>query len=123
MTDIQTAQEMIVRTERGLTLAGTRITLYDILGYLHAAWPTSLIQHWLNITPMQLQAALDYIATHREPLESEYQTILEHAASNRKYWEKRTLEVRKRVANSPIDPRQEELQAMLKKRKAELGME
>ena len=53
--------EMIVRTERGLTLAGTRITLYDLLTYLKADWPPHLVQQWLNLTDAQMQGALDYI--------------------------------------------------------------
>ncbi len=34
MTQENTLQSTIVRTERGLSIAGTRITLYDVMDYL-----------------------------------------------------------------------------------------
>ncbi|MBD1845197.1 hypothetical protein H6F89_17660 [Cyanobacteria bacterium FACHB-63] len=34
----------IVRTERGLTIAGTRITLYDVMDYVTAQYPPKFIQ-------------------------------------------------------------------------------
>ncbi|MDJ1176002.1 hypothetical protein PMG25_18095 [Roseofilum sp. BLCC_M114] len=34
ITQTSETQEMIIRTERGLTLKGSRITLYDILDFL-----------------------------------------------------------------------------------------
>jgi uncharacterized protein (DUF433 family) len=49
---------MVVRTERGLSIAGTRITLYDVLNYLKADWPANLIQHWLNLTEAQMVGVL-----------------------------------------------------------------
>ena len=34
-----TKHSTVVRTPRGLTIAGTRITLYDVMDYLTAGWP------------------------------------------------------------------------------------
>jgi hypothetical protein len=34
----------IIRTERGLTIAGTRITLYDVMDYVTAQYPPKFIQ-------------------------------------------------------------------------------
>lgn len=45
MTSASNKQPSIIRTERGLTIAGTRITLYDVL----------------NLTQPQVNAALFYI--------------------------------------------------------------
>ena len=39
----------VIRTGRGLTVSGTRITLYTILDYLHADWPPKLVQQWLDL--------------------------------------------------------------------------
>ena len=64
MLTAEHSTETIIRTERGLTVAGTRITLYDILTYLKADWPQHLIEQWLNLTAAQMTAAMDYIATH-----------------------------------------------------------
>jgi hypothetical protein len=35
-------QAEIIRTERGLTIAGTRITLYDVMDYVTAQYPPKL---------------------------------------------------------------------------------
>ena len=34
MTSVSNGQPSIIRTERGLIIAGTRITLYDVMDYL-----------------------------------------------------------------------------------------
>ncbi|NEP62676.1 MAG: DUF433 domain-containing protein, partial [Symploca sp. SIO2G7] len=39
MTLEQNEQETIIRTERGLTIAGTRITLYDVIDYIKTEYP------------------------------------------------------------------------------------
>lgn len=40
-----TTSPQVIRTERGLTISGTRITLYDVLGYLHAGWSNERARH------------------------------------------------------------------------------
>ncbi len=45
MTAIQNKSD-IVRTERGLTISGTRITLYDLMDYIHAGYPVKLIRNY-----------------------------------------------------------------------------
>src|ERR687883_658108 len=65
MGDSVSAPPTIICTERGLTIAGTRTTLYDIMDYLKADWPPSLIQHWLMLSESQMRDALAYIAAHR----------------------------------------------------------
>jgi hypothetical protein len=39
MTTTVNRRLAIIRTERGLTIAGTRITLYDVMDYLTAQYP------------------------------------------------------------------------------------
>ena len=40
----------IIRTERGLTIAGTRITLYDVIDHLKAQYPPKFIRDVFNPT-------------------------------------------------------------------------
>jgi len=77
----------IIRTERGLTIKGTRITLYDIMEYLKAEYPIWLLRDRLSLTEEQLTAALIYIQEHQTELEGEYQTVLETSQEIRTYWE------------------------------------
>jgi len=108
----------IVRTERGLTLAGTRITLYDIMDYLKADWPPHLIQHWLNLSEQQIADALAYIRMHRDTVEAEYQVVLQHAEANRLYWEAQNRERLEQIAKLPPKPGYEAVYAKLQARKA-----
>jgi hypothetical protein len=44
------APGIVRRADRGLCLAGKRVTLYLIMDYLTAGWPPHLIRHWLDLT-------------------------------------------------------------------------
>jgi uncharacterized protein (DUF433 family) len=118
MLETATNTAAVVRTERGLTLAGTRITLYDILTYLKVDWPPHLIEQWLNLTAAQMTAAMDYINTHRETVEAEYQLVVQHAETNRRYWEERNRERLEQIAQLPPNPGTEGIHAKLHARKA-----
>ena len=118
MVTVEHSAETIVRTERGLTLAGTRITLYDILTYLKADWPPRLIQQWFNLPAAQMTAALDYIAAQRENVAAEYQVVVQHAEANRRYWEARNHERLAQIAQLPPKPGTEAIHAKLQARKA-----
>ncbi len=41
MVTVSNQQPGIIRTERGLTITGTRITLYDVMDYVTAQYPLS----------------------------------------------------------------------------------
>ena len=113
---------MITRTERGLTIAGTRITVYDVMGYLKADWPPQLIQNWLDLTEQQMQAVLAYIVAHKTEVESDYRLLLQQSREIKTYWEERNQEKLDRIAHLPAPPGKEELWRKIQTKKAELGM-
>jgi uncharacterized protein (DUF433 family) len=94
-------KEPIIRTERGLTIAGTRITLYDVMDYVTAQYPPKFIQGLFDLTEEQINAALVYIETHRADVEAEYQQVLQEAEELRQYYEEQN---RDRVARSAANP-------------------
>ena len=49
MVPISNGQSAIICTERGLTIAGTRITLYDVMDFLKAQYPPKLIRDKFNL--------------------------------------------------------------------------
>jgi uncharacterized protein (DUF433 family) len=122
MTSVSVGQALIIRTERGLTVAGTRITLYDIMDYLNGGWAAKLVQGWLRLTDAQMDAALSYIATHRTDVEAEYTEILQTAQEIRYYWEEKNRERFARIAALPPKPGQEAIRAKLQAHKAKLGI-
>jgi uncharacterized protein (DUF433 family) len=120
MTIHTNGQSTIIRTERGLTIEGTRITLYDIMDYLKQDWPRKLIRDWLDLTDAQVAAALEYIDHHRAEVEAEYAQIVKEDEEIRQYWEERNRELFARIAALPPKPGQEAIRAKLKAWKAEL---
>jgi uncharacterized protein (DUF433 family) len=120
MNSVSGGQTLIVRTERGLTIAGTRITLYDIMDYLNAGWAAKLVQGWLRLTDAQMDVALSYIATHRKEVEAEYKEVLQTAQEIREYWEEKNRERFARIAALPPKPGQEAIRAKLQAHKAKL---
>lgn len=118
MTLAPDEQADIIRTERGLTLAGTRITLYDVMDYVRAEYPPKFIRSMLNLTDEQINAALSYIEANRAGVEAEYQTVLREAEESRQYWEERNREHFARIAAMPPKPGREALWAKLQAQKA-----
>lgn len=109
---------MITRTERGLTIAGTRITVYDVLDYLHADYPTHFIRDSLGLTDAQMVEVMSYIREHQESVDLEYQEILKGAEEIRQYWEHQNRDRFAQLAlQEPIG--YEEARAKLKARRAD----
>lgn len=122
MTSAANEQAQIIRTERGLSIAKTRITLHDIMDHLAAGWTPKLILNWLPLTEEQLNAALVYIDAHRDEVEAEYQTVLRETQALREYWEDKNRDRLAQIAKLPPKPGQEETHAKLQAWKAKLGL-
>jgi uncharacterized protein (DUF433 family) len=120
MTSGEDRQASVIRTERGLTIAGTRITLYDVLDYLHAGWPPRLIRDRLALTEQQVADALVYIDTHKAEVEAEYQEVCQTAQEIRQYWEEQSREWLAHIVAQPPKPGQEALRAKLQEWQAKL---
>jgi uncharacterized protein (DUF433 family) len=118
MTLASNHKAAIIRTERGLTIAGTRITLYDVMDHLVAGRAPKLILNWLPLTEEQLNTALSYIETNRAEVEAEYQEVLKTAEEIQQYWEERNREHFARVAAMPPKSDKEALWAKLQAQKA-----
>lgn len=95
MTLASNGQATIIRTERGLTIAGTRITLYDVMDYVTEQYPPKFIRAMLNLTDEQVDVALAYVDTHRAEVEAEYQLVLKETEELRQYYEEQN---RNRIA-------------------------
>ncbi|MEO1146967.1 MAG: DUF433 domain-containing protein [Cyanobacteria bacterium J06638_22] len=94
----------IIRTERGLTISGTRITLYDVMDYVVAQCPHRFIQGLFELTDEQINAALAYIEANRTEVEAEYQQVVQDAEELRKYYEEQNRDRLARIAMQPPEP-------------------
>ena len=117
MTKQSNEEAIIIRTERGLTISGTRITLYDIMDYLKAEYPPKYIRDVFELTDKELHGVLSYIENHRVEVEAEYQEVLKMAEEIREYWEKRNRDRLAKIAASPPSPGYEAVRVKLIERR------
>ena len=66
----------IINRGRGPEIAGTRITVYDVLDYLQAGWRYDQIAGLFRLPPDDIQTAIQYIEDHKEAVMTAYQQIL-----------------------------------------------
>jgi len=118
---VASGRNLIVRTERGLSISGSRITLYDVMDYVTAGWPVHLIRDRLQLTEQQITDVMAYIERHRTEVEREYQIALANAEENQRYWQERNRERFLRLASSPPTPEQAEAHAKIQAWKAKQG--
>lgn len=67
----------IINRGRGPEIAGTRITIYDVMDYYKHGWHRDQIAALFRLSSRDIQAAIDYIEAHKEEVEAEYQKILD----------------------------------------------
>jgi uncharacterized protein (DUF433 family) len=120
MVSLSKQKAAIIRTERGLTIAGTRITLYDLMDFITAGYPLKFIRDQFDLTDEQFEAAMSYIEANRAEVEAEYRNLLQETEENRKYWEERNREFFARIAKMPPPPGMEAAWEKLQKEKARL---
>jgi uncharacterized protein (DUF433 family) len=120
MTTISNEQTAIIRTERGLSIAGTRITIYDIMDYVTAQYPPKFIRGLFDLTEEQINAALAYIEANRDTVEAEYQMVLKEAEELRLYYEEKNRDLIARIAAQPPRPGTEAVWEKLRAAKAKL---
>jgi uncharacterized protein (DUF433 family) len=118
MIGISNQQATIIRTERGLTIAGTRTSLYDVMDFLKAHYPPKLIRDLFNLTDTQINAALFYIEANQAEVEAEYQEVLQTREEIHQYWEERNRDRFAQIATTPRKPEQEAFWSKLEKQKA-----
>jgi uncharacterized protein (DUF433 family) len=117
MTSSTSQQVGIIRTERGLTIAGTRTSLYDVIDLLKADYPYKLVLDTFNLTKEQLDSALSYIESNQVEVEAEYQEVLQTREEIHQYWEERNRERFAQIAAMPRKPGHEEFWAKLEEQR------
>lgn len=123
MSTVVNLQPTVVRTSRGLSIRGTRITLYQIMDCLKSNVSHAEICDRFRLTIKQMNDVLEYIKQNREEVEKEYQQVLDIAEKNRQYWENRNREKFAQIAKIPRKPEQEEIWRRLQIWKTEIVQE
>ncbi len=66
----------IIDRGRGPEIAGTRITVYDVLDYHKTGWHRDMIADTLSLSSQQVEVAIRYIDEHRDEVMEVYARIL-----------------------------------------------
>ncbi len=119
MTEDGNRPPTVVRTSRGLSIAGTRITLYAIMDHVGAGAWREYIRDIYRLTDEQIDDVLRYIDEHRAEVEEEYRQVLEYAEEERRYWEERNRERLAAIARMPPRPEHAAIWAKLNAARAE----
>jgi uncharacterized protein (DUF433 family) len=106
MSDNGNTNATVVRTSRGLTVGGSRLTIYQLMDHFKEGDSDELVQQWYRLTPQQLADIHRYIAEHRDEVEAEYEHVLRSAEENRRYWEERNRERFEQIKDMPLTPEQ-----------------
>jgi uncharacterized protein (DUF433 family) len=121
------ATPTLIRNSRGLSIIGTRITLYQIIGCLKVGLSPELIRDRFRLTIKQMNDVMVYINQHRDEIETEYQQVLNQAEKNRQYWENSNREQLRQaeeyIATKPPQPEQEKIWRKLQAWKSKLAQE
>ncbi len=73
----------IIDRGRGPEIAGSRITVYDVLDYHKEGWPAKEIAWLFHLSTPQVEAAIHYIEEHKGEVIEAYERILaRHARGN-----------------------------------------
>jgi uncharacterized protein (DUF433 family) len=66
----------IIDRGRGPEIAGTRITVYDVLDYYKSGWHRDRIAVTLRLSSREVEAAIRYIEEHRDEVMADYEEML-----------------------------------------------
>ncbi|SRR6266481_5933694 len=94
----------VIRTERGLTVGGRRLTLYFLEDHFRAGWTAELVKRWFNLSDQEIEDVIGYIAAHREEFDAEYQDVLRRTEENRSYWKDQNRDLMERIKRMPPTP-------------------
>ena len=119
MSDATDTQPTIVRTERGLSISGTRITLYDVMDYVAAGYPAHFIRGLFNLSEAQVETALQYIQDNHTSVEAEYQQVLQESEARQRYYERLNRDLHIRSRQAPPQPGMEAAWERLQARRAQ----
>jgi uncharacterized protein (DUF433 family) len=98
----------IVDRGDGPKIEGTRITVYTIFEDLEKGRSREWIAGMYGLSSRQVQAAIDYIADHREEVRTEYEKIMERIrGGNPAAVQQRLLEARQKLQEMKVSRQNE----------------
>ena len=117
---MNTPRYSIVETSIGPMISESRTSVYDVMLLHDKGRDIYEISMVYNLTPLQMQTAVDYIRVHRATLELELKQILKEQAEHERYH--RALAAERERIPLPMTSRRKAFYAFLNKNRQLQGV-
>lgn len=104
-----TRRYTILETDSGPMISNSRVSIFDVMEAYDAGNSLYEISAIFNLTPLQVETALDYIARNRATLQPQLAEILRVLVEREAFYHKQAAEVDKRIAMRPLTPERAKL--------------
>lgn len=111
----------IVETSRGPCIAGRRLTVYVIYEHLQSGLEREFIKKHLLLSDAQLDAAVEYIARHKDKIETDYAEIVRRSEERQTHYEQVYRQRSRFPADLPPEERAILLRQLLNKKMASVS--
>lgn len=94
----------IIESEIGPLISHSRSSVYDVMEAYNNGNTAYQISIIYNLSPLQVETALEYISEHRERLSPELSEILQKKAERERYYNTIAAEIQKKINQKPVTP-------------------
>lgn len=94
----------ILATDSGLQISESRVMLFDVMEAYDAGDSIYQISQTFNLSPLQVQIAVDYIDANRAALEPEFAKAIQLRNEREAYYRKLAEERAGKIAQLPMTP-------------------
>ena len=105
----------IFEGDNGLHISESRVLLFDVMEAHDEGDSIYEISSTFNLTPLQVQTAVDYIEAHRAALEPRFVKAIQRREERREYYDKLLEEHLKNRPPLPMTPERAAIYALLAK--------
>jgi uncharacterized protein (DUF433 family) len=115
------ARYTIIERASGPLISDSRCTVFDVMELQDAGESLYAISAILNLTPLQVEIALEYVATHRAVLEPQLAQILASRVEREQYYRDLADKIFLRIAQEPMTQSRADLLAIRERDSADYG--
>jgi uncharacterized protein (DUF433 family) len=105
----------------GPLISESRVSVFDVMDAFDAGDSLYDICATFNLTPLQVETALAYIARHRAVLAPQLDQIRREQAAREEFYRSQASEVEQLVAEKPMTPRRAAIMNLRERSSAQYG--
>jgi uncharacterized protein (DUF433 family) len=92
----------IIETDAGPLISESRVSVFDVMDAQDAGDSIHEIGLTFNLSPLQVETALDYISQHRAELEPQLAEIKQQLAEREAYYRRQAAQIDQHIATLPM---------------------